>query len=227
MPIVVVCPGCRARFQVSDRFAGQSGACPKCKATIRVPTAAEEVKVHTPEAFEGSRGVSGKLVLKPIARTQVRFEPVVAVGIAAGALVVLVATWILGRAAFWDHALVRTIGLLLVSPPLVLGAYTFLYDDELEPYRGKALYLRTAICAAGYVLLWGVFGYFVAPGMGSGELYHWFYVAPLFSVMGTLIALATLDLEFGSAFFHYAFYLLVTIILRGIGGMGWIWQLNG
>ena len=37
MSIPVVCPGCRTRFKVSDRFAGQSGACPKCKAKIEVP----------------------------------------------------------------------------------------------------------------------------------------------------------------------------------------------
>ena len=39
------------------------------------------------------------------------------------------------------------IGLLLVSPPLAVAAYTFLRDDELEAYRGMQLYIRAAVCA--------------------------------------------------------------------------------
>ena len=53
MSIVVVCPGCRKSFKVSDKFAGKSGPCPNCKRTLQVPTKAEEVKVHAPEAFAG------------------------------------------------------------------------------------------------------------------------------------------------------------------------------
>ena len=43
-------------------------------------------------------------------------------------------------------------------------------------------------------------------------------------ILGALAALAALDLDFGSGFFHYGFYLLVTILLRRVGGMGWIWE---
>ena len=35
MAIDVTCPSCHTRFQVSDKFAGKSGPCPKCKNTIR------------------------------------------------------------------------------------------------------------------------------------------------------------------------------------------------
>ena len=37
MPISVVCPGCKARFNVSDKFAGKKGPCPKCKTVLTVP----------------------------------------------------------------------------------------------------------------------------------------------------------------------------------------------
>ena len=39
MSIIVVCPGCKKSFKVSDKYAGKSGACPNpdCKATIKVP----------------------------------------------------------------------------------------------------------------------------------------------------------------------------------------------
>ena len=31
MPISVVCPGCKVRFNVNEKFAGKKGPCPKCK----------------------------------------------------------------------------------------------------------------------------------------------------------------------------------------------------
>lgn len=37
MPILVTCPGCKAQFNVSDKFAGKQGPCPKCKAVISIP----------------------------------------------------------------------------------------------------------------------------------------------------------------------------------------------
>ena len=77
MSIPVICPGCHKSFKVSDKFAGKSGACPSCKTTIDVPEKGQEVKVHAPAAFaEGGRSTSGKLITKPIARKQVRLEPV-------------------------------------------------------------------------------------------------------------------------------------------------------
>jgi hypothetical protein len=37
MPILVTCPGCKAQFNVSEKFAGKQGPCPKCKAVITIP----------------------------------------------------------------------------------------------------------------------------------------------------------------------------------------------
>ena len=225
MPILVVCQKCRTRFQVNEKFAGQTGPCPKCKAPIRIPSPDEEVKVHAPTEFEsGGRSVSGKLVTKPVSRKDTKLEPVVAAGIGAAVLTVLAVTWVAGRSElFANQPIAVLIGLLLVSPPLVVAGYSFLRDDELEPYQGTALYLRTAICAAAYVGLWLVFGY-VGPRVLTGELWSWLFVAPPFVATGALVALACLDLDFGNGVFHYGFYLLVTIMLRGIGGMGWLWE---
>ena len=70
MSIIVVCPGCRKSFKVSDKFAGKSGPCPNCKRTLEVPEKTQEVKVHAPEQFAGGgRSTTGKLVLKPVAYT--------------------------------------------------------------------------------------------------------------------------------------------------------------
>ena len=225
MSILVTCPNCRSRFQVSDKFAGQTGPCPKCKSPIRVPAKEEEVKVHAPTEFaSGGRTASGELATKPIAKKDTKLEPVAVVALVAAVLTVLLVTWAVGRSRlFEDHVAARAIGLLLVSPPLVLAGYTFLRDDELEPYRGILLYVRVGICAAVYIGLWGAYGH-VADRVLTGELWNWAYVAPPFLIVGALAALASLDLDFGSGFFHYSFYLLATVLLRWIGGMGWLWQ---
>jgi len=231
MSILVVCHKCRKSFKVSDKFAGQKGPCPNCKAPIQVPKKEDEVKIHGAEGFtDGGRSTTGKLLTKPIARQQTKLQPVVAVAVAGAVLVVLLVAWLGGFAGFFvrqggeTDLIVCTIALLLITPPLALAAYTFLRDeDELEPYRGTALYVRSGICAAAYLILWAIFAYVSTTGLLTGEIWEWAFVAPPLLALGALVALSCFDLEFGNAFFHYAFYLLVVLILRWIAGMPWIW----
>lgn len=225
MSIPVICPGCHTRFKVSDKFAGKSGACPKCKGKIDVPAADQQVEVHAPEEFSsGGRGASGKLALKPIARIETKVTPVAIAAIVGSVLLVGIATW-LASEILREQILFRAIGLLLISPPMAIAGYTFLRDDELEPHRGKSLYIRAALCGLGYTVLWGVFGY-VAETTLTGELWEWIVVAPPFLVTGGLCALACFDLDFGSGFFHYSFYLVLTMALRWAAGMPWVWNLG-
>jgi hypothetical protein len=231
MSIIVVCPGCRKSFKVSDQFAGKSGPCPKCKRTLQVPTKAEEVTVHAPEAFAGGgRTTTGKLITKPIARTDVKAHPVAIALIVAAVLLVLLATWLGGHAGgkppgIFASTLLSAVGLLLVSLPLVIAAYEVLHDDELEPFRGLSLYIRSAICGLGYVALWWVFSLLVSPSVGlvTGEIWNWVFVVPPFVVLGGFVAIAALNLEFGNAAFHYGFYLVATLLLRWAAGMEWLW----
>jgi hypothetical protein len=227
MPIVVVCPGCLKSFKVSDQHAGKTGRCPKCNHPIKVPTKAEEVQVHAPEAFEGGgRSVTGKLVTKPIARVQTKFRPV-AVGLTAAAgIVMFVAAWGGKQAGLFPNLVPSAAGLLLVSPALAIAAYWFLRDDDLEPFRGRELYLRSAICSLGYVLLWGGFALLVTRGLITPELWNWLFAVPVFTVLGAAIAFACLDLPFGDAIFHYGFYLVVTVLLRATAGAGWVWDIK-
>jgi hypothetical protein len=227
MSILVVCTGCKKSFQVNDKFAGKSGPCPKCKTVIRIPDKAQEVKVHAPEEFGGGgRGVSGQLALKPIARTPLKVRPVMAAAVAGSVLAVLIVTWLAGG-LLQQSLMARAIGLLAISPALAVAAYTFLRDDELEPYRGLPLYYRAAACATGYAVLWGLFWYVkttMAPTTTEPlELWQWLFLAPPFLGLGTLAAWVAFDLEIGNAFFHYAFYLLVTIFLGWVAGLGWVW----
>jgi hypothetical protein len=227
MAIIVVCPGCRKSFQVSDKFAGKSGPCPNCKQTIQVPMPDEQVQIHVPTEFAGGgRDASGKLDLKPIARTDAKLEPLPTAIIVAASLVTLFLAWAGGKAGVFHALWAAAVGLLAISPPLVVAAYTILRNDELEPYRGRPLYLRAAICAVGYVLLWGLFSFVASRGLITGEIWIWFFVAPPFVALGGLVALATLDLDYGDALFHYSVYVLVTVILRWAAGMKWVWDVS-
>ncbi len=226
MSIQVICPSCHSRFKVSDKFAGKSGACPKCKGKIDVPSADQEVKVHAPEEFSGgaARDSSGKLTLKPIARIETKVTPVAIAAIVGSILLVGIVTFLAGE-MLREQILFRAIGLLLISPPIAIAGYTFLRDDELEPHRGKSLYLRAVLCGIGYMVLWAVFGY-VAETSLTGEIWEWIVVAPVFLIPGGLCALACFDLDFGSGFFHYSFYLVLTMALRWAAGMPWVWDLG-
>jgi hypothetical protein len=227
MAISVICPGCHKRFKVSDQFAGQTGACPQCKGKITVPAKSDEVEVHAPDAFaDGGRSVDGKLVTKPISRSVTKFNPVVALIIAAVALCVLILTWACGG-FIRGSIVVQAVGLLLVSPPLVFAGYTFLRDVELEPYRGKALYIRSIACGVAWAALWGVFAFLDAEGLVGEEIWTWLIIGVPLMVVGGMISSASLDLDFGNGCLHYTFYLAVTMTLRWAAGMPWIWDLPG
>ena len=97
MPIQVVCPGCKKRFQVSDKFAGKQGPCPSCKATIKIPDKGEEVTIHAPDEVKGPDGkaVPGQPNFKPIRRTHLTASPVTIVAILGGVMVTLIATLVI------------------------------------------------------------------------------------------------------------------------------------
>ena len=90
MAITVLCPSCHARFAVHEKFAGKEGPCPKCKATIKVPAAADEVKVHAPEEYGGAKDAKGRAVLKPLERVEAKVQPVMVVGVAMAVVLAFV-----------------------------------------------------------------------------------------------------------------------------------------
>jgi hypothetical protein len=223
MPISVVCPGCKARFSVSEKFAGKKGPCPKCKAIILVPEPiADEVKIHVPEQFaSGGKDSKGRAILKPILREETKVKPVVVAAIATTAVVALGGALALRGVS--DKTPFIAAGLVILSPALAVAAYTFLRDDELEPYRGRALVVRAALCGFAYALLWAAYIPLPMYGIVTGEPWQWLFVAPAFVAVGAAAAWATLDLDFGSAALHHAFYLVVTIVLRAAVGLPPLW----
>lgn len=225
MAIQVICPGCHKRFKVGDEFAGRTGPCPNCKHPIQIPGKGQEVKVHAPEQFErGGRSVSGKLVLKPISYRQMKTDPVV-LAIVVGIVVAMMATAWLAGGLFQESLLLRAVALAVISPLIVYGGYFFLRDDEWEPHYGTGLWIRSLICGTAFAVLWGVFAY-VAGSALTGEVWMWLVVAAPIFAMGSISATVSLDLEMANGFFLYSFYVLFTVFLRWLAGMGWIWSLT-
>lgn len=225
MPIQVVCPGCKTRFNVGEKFAGQRGPCPKCKAIITIPKeSAPEVKIHESQD-DAPKDSKGRAILKPIARKDTTISGMSWVMIACGTLVTVSAAFAV-RYVFRDGSAPAWLigaGLALVSPPLAVGGYSILKNDEMETFEKGPLWLRAGICGLIYAAMWSAF-LFVPTAYLAENVWAWLFLAVPGLCIGGLAALATLDLEFGNGVFHYAFYLIATILLRWIAGLGWIWE---
>jgi predicted Zn finger-like uncharacterized protein len=221
--IDVTCPSCHTRFQVSEKFAGKSGPCPKCKKTIKVPEKKDEVVIHAPEV-SGPTDSKGQAVLKPIGRTEVRLgAPQIAI-ILGSILVVLIVAIVL-RVQFKGGPvppLITILGSILLGPPLAFAGYTFLRDDELEPYRGTEVLVRSLICGLVFAAIWGAYWFVFAylyPKPPSGWQPDWQIMAavvPIMIALGAVAAQSSFELELTSAAFDYALYLAATVLLRVI-----------
>jgi cation transport ATPase len=220
MPIPVVCPGCKKRFSVSDKFAGKKGPCPQCKTVIQVPEKGEEVVVHAPEEF-GPKDAKGRAVLKPIARKETKVSPLLTGVILLAIVAVLVGAWMLRSSDGKQPLLLLALGAIALAPPLAWAGYSFLRDDELEPYSGKELSLRILVCSAVYAALWGLVALVTGYVLGGDkvEVLHMVFIAPVMIGIGTFAAYLSLDLEAGTAAIHCSLYLLVTVTLRLILGL--------
>jgi hypothetical protein len=215
MAITVLCPGCKKRFSVHDKFAGKKGPCPKCKTIIQVPEKTEQVVVHTPDEF-GPKNATGRATLKPIARIDTAFSPLLTAGIVVAALGTLVAAWLLRTPDGKVSGFLLALGAIGLGPPLAWGGYAFLRDDELEPFRGREAWLRVGICGLVYAAVWGLEAFVSASAFG-GKPFGVEYMAlviPAMVALGAFGAWASLELDFGIGALHYGLYLAVTVVLR-------------
>lgn len=214
MPIHVVCSGCKSSFNVSEKYAGKQGPCPKCKAMITVPAKSEEVVIHAPEPSAGKGDVKARVVFTPLTRKETRFSMPMTVGVSIAVLVVLVVAVALRSYGGKVPVLILALGAVLLGPPLAWAGYTFLRNDEFEPHRGNVLWMRAAACGMIYAALWGV--YAAIPWVLDTpklEPFQLTYVVPPLLAAGGFAAFASLDLEFLNGVLHYTMYLAVTVLL--------------
>ena len=223
MPIQVTCPSCLARFQVSEKFAGKTGPCPKCKESIQVPDASESVVIHEDEGY-GPKDSSGRPALKPIEREEAQITPVMIVGIVGAVLLTLIVAWLIGNTYKGSETgvpmWILAIGAVLLGPPLAVAGYAFLRNSELEPHRGAVLWMRAAVCGLVYALLWAGFYFLKTNLFGDDlELIHYAMAAVPMVSIGGLTALASMEMDFVSGAIHYGMYLGATVLLRLLMGI--------
>jgi len=224
MAIRVTCPKCLTRFNVSDQFAGQKGPCPKCKTTIEIPKAEDEVKVHAPETF-GPKGADGKGVLQPIFRTENPVSPVTW-AIAIAIIVILLAISVLGRFQFpkseefpiWA----MMFGAVLVSFPISFLSYQLLYNREGAAFSGGELYARVAATGGGLSVLWilsPLMAYaFKEDMMSPGTLSQSISLGGVI-LAGAAIAMLAFEFDYTLSLLVSGCYLVGCILMRLLAGL--------
>lgn len=227
MAIQVTCPGCLKRFSVADQHAGKQGPCPNCKKVIQIPKLEDQVVIHEAPP-EGPRDAKGRSVLKTKRRTDAKFQPLVAVAVGAVVLLALLAAFLLrGRLPTDTIPAVAVMvgGAALLAPFIARGGYMVLRDDELEPYRGMPLMLRSLACGLVFALAWVLFGFiltrFTTPEDLSRGVEFWVFIAPLvvMFLVGMGAGLVTLDLTPANATLLFALFFLATATLRMVMGL--------
>ncbi len=225
MPIQVTCANCLKRFQVSDKFAGKSGACPNCKKPIKVPDASEQVVIHAPD--DGApKDREGKSVLKPLTReeTDVTRKGLLITG---GAILAALGVAIGFRATSGGEGAplwAQIIGLISLAPPLIWAGYTFVREQELEAYTGAELRNRVLLLSAIFAALWLIYAF--APAyvleLDSASQMSFMVFGITFAVMlgvGALASAGTFELEFLSGLALAGLYLIATMVLALIAGV--------
>ena len=219
MPIHVVCTSCKSSFQVSEKFAGKKGPCPKCKAIIQVPEQAEEIVIHAPEPVAAKDGKSpGAPIPKPILRSETKFSKPIAAVVGVGIVLAIVGALVLRSYDGKAPQVLVIFAAVLLGPPLAWSGYGFLRNDEYEPFRGQDLWIRALICGVLYAALWAIYVYIVPYALDAKklEVFQLAYVVPPIIALGGGIGLACMELEYGSSLLHYGLYLVVTLALSYI-----------
>lgn len=222
MTIPVTCPSCLTRFSVSDKFAGKSGPCPKCKATIKIPELSEQVVIHAP-VDSAPKDSKGRSILKPLRREDVKLSLPVVLATVIGSLAVFSIAVGLRLSGIHPPAVLLGLSAPLLAFPLVLGGYWFLRDDELQGYSGRELLIRCLICSAVFAIGWGIYSQVPSYVSGHSTVAETtaMEMVLIFATMigiGTAASVLTLELEIAQGLLLFMLYFIITFALAWISG---------
>lgn len=221
MSIRVTCPGCHTRFNVSDKFAGRDGPCPKCKAKIRIPDKSNEVVIHAP-VEAGPKDLKGVAHAKPIFRQELTISPLLW-SATIGVIITLFALALLLRFQIADKVnfpvWILAVGSILVGIPAIYGGYGVLRDTDLEAYVGKELWVRVLICAAIYAGLWLLMPV-ARYAMNGYDTTTWSIALTLMIAIGGAVGMSIFDFDYLVGVLHYGMFLGCALALRWIAGVG-------
>ena len=220
--IRVTCAKCHTRFNVSEKFAGKEGPCPKCKTKIKIPAKSDQVVVHEPE-MSGPKTTTGESVLKPIRRKEVKLTGVHITLIACLIGLFLVCALVFNFTFADKHLFPSWIlwfSAIVIGPPICFAGYFMLRDQELAGFVGKELWVRVLICSAIYALLW------IAMPLGkyafsdSYETGSWIFALVIMSGAGAAAGMLCFDVDYLMGLVHYGLYMCLCLIGRLLAGIG-------
>ena len=222
MPIRVTCTKCHTRFNVSEKFAGKQGPCPKCKTTIRIPDASEEVIIEAPKP-KGPVDTKGQSILKPVRRKETRLTSVEIALIAASIVGFLILALVM-RTQIEDprkHPLwllvVSAIGL---APPIIYASYTFLRDQDREAFWRRELWVRVSACSAVFALSWLALPVASFAFNDSYETGSYIVAVIAMFAIGTVGSMAAFEFDWLMAAVQYGMYLGIGLLGRALAGLG-------
>ncbi|WP_198953795.1 hypothetical protein [Rhodopirellula sp. MGV] len=224
MPIQVTCRHCLKRFQVSDKFAGKTGPCPNCKKPIEIPALDEQVVIHAPQD-DSPKDSKGESVLKPITRKE---TDVTRTGllITIGSIVAVFGLAVVFRFTHPDGVplAAKLVALFIAAPPLIWAGYSFLYDQEREPYVGPELRNRVLVCSAIFPLIWCVYAFVPTYVFELDQINEmsWAVFGVTLCVMialGGLASAATFELEYFNGVVHAGMYFVSIVLLAFVSGV--------
>jgi len=191
---------------------------------------ADEVTIHGPDGFlgepsapAGKSGPAGAKKPRPqvVGRENVEFHWKSAALLGAFVLAVLALDWWLGQ-VMAGHPLLSWIVLTLIlalSIPISAAGYWILWDHELEAHQGSSLWIRALICGCLYSLCWIIRD--ALPVEYTESIMSLAPIAIVFLAAGAAVPLATLDLEYTEGFFHFCFFVVLSMLLRWTAGLSW------
>ena len=218
MSIRVTCPGCHTRFNVSDKFAGREGPCPKCKKAIKIPDKSEEVVIHAPET--GPKDSAGRPVLKPIARKETKLSSSQIAIIICTIVGFLMASLVLNQVydadafPFW----LLWLGAMGLAVAVSYAGYTFLRDQELGVFSGRELWVRVLGCAAVYALLWILIPLMNYAFVDLGKTGA-FVAIGIMLASGAAASMLAFDFDYLIGLLHCGMYLACSLLCRFVAGL--------
>ena len=222
MAIRVTCAKCHTRFNVSEKFAGKEGPCPKCKTKIKIPAKSEEVVIHEPE-MSGPKTITGESILKPITRKEMVLTSVHITVIVCLIVCFLICALVFNFTFADKHAFpawVLWVSAIVMGPPICLAAYFMLRDQELAGFVGKELWVRILICSAVYALLWIAMPIGKYAFSDSYETGSWIMALVIMAGGGAAAGMLCFDLDYLMGLVHYGLYLVLCLVGRVVAGIG-------
>ena len=222
MSIRVTCNKCHTRFNVSEKFAGKEGPCPKCKAKIRVPKLTDEVRIEAPKP-KGPTDTKGRPIIDPIMRKDTVLSTVQIVMLVAGLIGFLALAFGMRFLSIqWESEagwIVLGVGAVLLAVPLIFVTYQIIRDNELEPFSGFELWKRIGICSLVFTVAWVALPAAAYAFNGDYFIGSWGLASVAMFAAGAVASMGCFEFEWPMGIVHYGLYFACAVAGRFLAGL--------